>query len=309
MRKLLCILSLLSLLSCSSDKTSELRETKMRDAADSAVSETAGTGILAPGSYYLEIKPVPSDATRKSTIYLSAQGFAPAEAKIEWRVNGEPVAGQSALQFKVDSTKKGDSIQAKVTIKGQEILSNIVQIKNSPPSVKKVRFVSEGLKPGDVLGVDTGAEDIDGDEVTFSCEWTKNGEPVGEGKSMTVSLKRGDKVIVKVTPFDGEAYGRPVTLEREINNMPPVIHEHTKFSFDGRRYAYQVNASDPDGDALTYSLKSGPSGMKIDPSTGLVEWTVPADFKGRVSFTVSVSDGQSGETSQNLSFQIKEVAK
>ena len=41
-------------------------------------------------------------------------------------------------------------------------------------------------------------------------------------------------------------------------------------------YEYQVDAIDPDNDDLTYSLVTGPSGMTINPVSGLVEWT-PTD--------------------------------
>jgi hypothetical protein len=75
--------------------------------------------------------------------------------------------------------------------------------------------------------------------------------------------------------IDGEAYGRTVKLEREIRNMPPVIAEGGNFNFDGRVWTYQVNATDADGDPLTYSLKSAPQGMTVGSGTGLIKWEVP----------------------------------
>ena len=42
--------------------------------------------------------------------------------------------------------------------------------------------------------------------------------------------------------------------------MPPVIIEDKAFIFNGKRFLYQVKASDPDNDPLTYSLKTAPPG-------------------------------------------------
>jgi len=53
-------------------------------------------------------------------------------------------------------------------------------------------------------------------------------------------------------------------------------------------YTYNVDATDPDGDALTYSLDVKPSGMTIDSATGLIEWTPAAE--GDYDVVVKVSD-------------------
>ncbi len=146
--------------------------------------------------------------------------------------------------------------------------------------------------------------DKDNDAVTLGYEWFKNGEPAGSGDTIS-GFKRGDKLSVKVTPFDGKDYGRPKTLSMEINNSTPKINEYKGIKFEGNTYIGQIKAADPDGDPLTYSLKAAPSGMTIDPSSGSIKWNVPADFKGKTSFTVSVTDGRGGEASQSFNLEIK----
>ena len=89
----------------------------------------------------------------------------------------------------------------------------------------------ETFKAGDTLYVDVVGSDIDGDEVTILYEWTKNGEPAGTEKQIGVPIKRGDKISIKITPFDGETYGQPVVLRREIGNLPPVIIEDKSIYF------------------------------------------------------------------------------
>ncbi|MEW6418818.1 MAG: putative Ig domain-containing protein [Nitrospirota bacterium] len=287
MNKFLCFILLLLLLSCSSEKP----------------SQPPGPPVSPEiGHYSLQI--TPQNPTRNSTLYLIAQGFNLSDARIEWLVNDRITSNPTVSQFNASEIKKGDKVQAKAIIQGIEIFSNIVQIKNSPPVISKLKILPEVFKPGDTLSVEVSGSDIDGDEIAISYEWTKNGEPAGNNKRIEAQLKRGDKVDVKITPFDGEAYGHSVILHREIVNLPPMIIEDTKYNFDGKMYTYQVKATDPDGDPLTYSLKVAPASMTINSSTGLIQWNVPQDFKGKTPITISVTDSHGGEASRSFTFEI-----
>jgi len=305
MYKLIGIIFTLFLLSCSSDKTDVSRQAHelgdMRSQTSQPVGSTTG------GSSSLEIVPV--NATRTSRLYAVPHGFNLSEAKIEWLVNGTLVTSPKLTEFDASVTKKNDKIQARAIMQGKEIASNIVQIGNSPPDISRVKIMPEVFKPGDTLSVDASGTDVDGDEVTLSYEWTKNGEPAGNSRQIQLSLKRGDKLSVKITPFDGTDYGRSGVLNREIVNLPPMITDNRKYLFDGKRYSHQINATDPDGDSLTYSLKKAPSGMRIDSSSGLITWDVPSDFTGKASFTVAAADGHGGEVTQDLTLEIKPEQK
>lgn len=300
------------LLSCSSEKPAEFRSQKPSETGSSGVSETSSEtssehepSIRSP--YTLEITPL--EPMRNSIIHLIPHGFNLSDAKIVWLVNGNLTTSPEPNQFKAKETNRGDKIQAKAMIKGSEVLSNIIKIKNTPPEFKRIKIMPEVFKPGDTLYIDASGSDIDGDEVTILYEWTKNGEPAGNSKKLEVPIKRGDKVAVKMTPFDGEVYGRPVILHREIRNMPPMIIENKEFNFDGKVYTYQIKATDPDEDTLTYSLKSSPLGMEIDSSTGLITWDVPPGTRGKQSITVFVTDGSGGEAVQSLTFEVTSIKR
>ena len=43
---------------------------------------------------------------------------------------------------------------------------------------------------------------------------------------------------------------------------------------DGKNISYQIVATDPDGDTLSYSLLDPPAGMVIDSSTGIINWQI-----------------------------------
>jgi len=305
MKKLLCISFLFFLMACSSEKPSGI--TGQGPSGEGTGKEgkvSQGTplqGSARSTQYSLELNPV--DARRNSTLYLSSRGFVLQDAKIEWLINGVAVNNPLPGQFAATGAKKGDSIQAKALLQNKEIVSNIVQIRNSPPVLSNVRFLPEVFKQGDTLSVEASAADIDDDGVTFTCEWTKNGEPAGSGTHIQVPLKRGDRVSVRIIPSDGESSGREKTLLKEIANMPPMITDDKKFNFDGSIWTYQVRATDPDGDALVYALKGAPQGMSITQN-GLITWRVPADFSGKTPVTVSVTDGHGGEANYTLAVVI-----
>jgi hypothetical protein len=59
-------------------------------------------------------------------------------------------------------------------------------------------------------------------------------------------------------------------------------------------YTYDVDATDPDGDILTYSLTTKPIDMTINSSSGLITWTPTA--KGDFDVVIEVSDGSLTDT-------------
>jgi hypothetical protein len=178
--------------------------------------------------------------------------------------------------------------------------------RNSPPVVRSVRFIHADVKAGTGLAVEVEGYDADGDAVQFEIAWSKNGEPVGTGNRLTTPLKRGDKVSVTVTPFDGKERGKSATLFRDILNTPPSIEGQEQFLVTDNAVTFHVRASDSDGDPLTYSLKDAPAGMSIDPKTGWVRWVTSPGTTGKVPFTVIVSDGAGGESTARFTVTIAE---
>lgn len=76
-------------------------------------------------------------------------------------------------------------------------------------------------------------------------------------------------------------------------NTPPVITSiPVTTAKAGVEYSYNVFATDPNGDNLTYSLLAYPNGMTINSSTGLITW-IPTNNQIRdYEVEVEVSDGE-----------------
>jgi hypothetical protein len=287
---------LLFVLSCSSQKSAEIRE---------GGSKTASSAVSKPTSAY-SIEIAPRDARRNAVFYIIPANFNLSDARqIEWTVNGVSVSNGVATSFKASDAKRGDIVQANITGPAFKVFSNAVEIKNSPPEITTVKFMPEIFRSGDMLYADVTAIDPDSDPVTVLYEWTVDGQPAGTDQRIGVPLKRGNKISLKVTAFDGMDYGKPVVVEGEVSNTPPVIVEHTDFSFDGTTYTYQVKASDADGDDLTYALGTPLPGMNINESTGLLTWIVPPEFKGVQPVMFIVNDGHGGSAQYTLNIEIK----
>ncbi len=290
-------LSAFLLLSCEARPSEKVASGNVQ--TDVAKSDGSNRGI-----YTLEI--TPKKPIRNSILTLISTGFNLSDTAITWMVNGLPVADASGPQFRASELGKGSIVQAKATVNGDAVLSDTVEISSAPPEITSLKLMPDTFKPGDdLLYVDATASDPDEEPVSLYYEWTVNGQPAGTEQHLGVKPHRGDKISVKVTPFDGTNYGNPVTMEKVIVNMPPVIDEHTDSSFDGKTYTYQVRASDPDGDALTYNLESPQPGMTMDSSTGLLRWTVPPEFKGSQHVTFNVSDGKGGNTKSGITITIR----
>jgi len=170
-------------------------------------------------------------------------------------------------------------------------------LRNGPPEIRSVKFVPEIFRPGDSLGAEVTGADPDRDPVTIEYFWQRNGQPAGTGSRLEGSLKRGDAIILTVTPFDGESRGRSVTLRREIRNVPPSIEGARNPHLEGNLYTCRIQAADSDGDPLAFSLRDAPAGMSIDKASGIIRWDVPPKVRGNVPVTVGVTDGNGGEAS------------
>ena len=228
--------------------------------------------------------------------------FSCSQEKLEITKATEQGANKSPAETTPSGTEQETTTQ---TAQKEEPAKKRVEVpsQNNPPLVEKAKLQLETINNMDVIKVVASGIDKDGDPVTFKYEWAINSELTGGGDTIS-GFKRGDKVSVKITPFDGKDYGNPKILTIEIRNTTPRIIEHKEIKFDGNLWTCYIKATDPDGDPLTYSLKSAPSGMTINPSTGLIKWNVPPDFKGKTSFTISVTDSHAGEALQSFILDI-----
>ena len=86
-----------------------------------------------------------------------------------------------------------------------------------------------------------------------------------------------------------------------FNSAPVIESDPITTATEGGLYTYEVEATDPNGDTLNYSLTAGPTGMTINSTTGVISWTPTEAQIGANEVEVKVSDQY---TSTNQSFTI-----
>jgi hypothetical protein len=76
-----------------------------------------------------------------------------------------------------------------------------------------------------------------------------------------------------------------------FNSSPIIESNPVTTAKEGAVYTYDVEATDPNEDTLTYSLTTSPTGMTINSTTGVITWTPTEDQVDENEVEVEVSDG------------------
>ena len=84
--------------------------------------------------------------------------------------------------------------------------------------------------------------------------------------------------------------GDPYDVAGMGNRPPQIVSGPPAGVGAGQIYIYDVQAVDPDGDALVYVLLRGPAGMAIDSRSGRISWTSTADSASDAAVIVQVRD-------------------
>jgi hypothetical protein len=93
-------------------------------------------------------------------------------------------------------------------------------------------------------------------------------------------------------------------------NAPPTIQGQPSGSVEvGETYTFQPSASDPDGDALTFSVTNLPAWASFNSATGRLSGTpTSADIATFANIRISVSDGQASASLSAFSIAVNDAA-
>ena len=212
------------------------------------------------------------------------RGKKPERVSYQWLKNGSPIAGAIRPLLSSGHHQKGDFISVEVQAsypggKMDRSVSDVVVIGNSPPVIRQVSITPNPATSSDNLGAVVETTDQDGDQVTLTYEWTVDGETIiGQEDASLASqyIRRGNRVQVAAIPFDGAERGNARVSDEVViqNGAPKIVSVPPERAEEGM-YRYSVQAKDPDGDPLKFSLGGEPpDGMAIDSDTGMVQWQV-----------------------------------
>jgi len=126
-------------------------------------------------------------------------------------------------------------------------------------------------------------------------EWTPNTTQIG---SYEVRIKASDGK-------GGEDYEDVQITVQDANNPPVIEPIEPKTVKEGETLAFNVSATDPDGDPITYSLepirdKVYPADATLEETNGAFEWTPSTGDTGVYYAKVKVSDDKGAEDAAAL---------
>ena len=183
---------------------------------------------------------------------------------------------------------------------------------NQPPSA---------LNPGDQTGnpgsnasLQINATDAEGGALTYSACGLPPGLSINPSTghiSGTISPSAPAGSSYDVNVFVTDPAGNSATVAFEwtlVNNAPPaLVNPGDQTSAEGETISLQLAATDPDGDALTFSAAGLPPGLSIEPATGLVAGTLDFDVAGVYGVSVTVGDGRGGTADATFNWTVTNV--
>ena len=213
--------------------------------------------------------------------------------EVLWTPLLEDVGVYSVVISATDSFGLSDRQEFELTVYSQS--NRAPQITTTP-----IRSVNEGSS----YSYDVDAVDLDGDALSFSLESSPEG--------MSISLMTGEILWQPIAPsqlgqhFVGvkvqDTHGAyaiqnyHVSVIGRENNAPEIVSTAITTAVQGELYTYDVDATDADGDSLSYRLLDGPNELQINPDTGLISG-IPV-LSG--SFTVSLDVTDQREFDQQI---------
>ncbi|HUF76768.1 MAG TPA: putative Ig domain-containing protein, partial [Longimicrobiales bacterium] len=148
------------------------------------------------------------------------------------------------------------------------------------------------------------ATDPDLDPVVLALERGPAGMTLGASGTLSWTPGPGDVgahdvALVAMAAGASATQGWTLTVSETSPNRPPFFTTAPVTSTAvGSSYLYDADASDPEGDAIAYSLLEGPSGMVAGAGDGRVTWAFAAPGEHRVS--LRAVDGEGGEAVQSF---------
>ncbi|MFC1672340.1 Ig-like domain-containing protein, partial [Planctomycetota bacterium] len=162
---------------------------------------------------------------------------------------------------------------------------------NSPPVAVATADPTSGRVPLTVAFDGSGSYDPDGDAI-LDWEWD-----IGDGNSAygpQISYTFHTEGVYTVTLYVFDEYGNVGSTEVVITvvlNTPPVASDSAVTTNEDEAAAVTLQASDADGDALTYTVVTQPANGALSGTAPELTYTPDENWNGSDSVTFKVTDG------------------
>ncbi|MBI3467959.1 MAG: putative Ig domain-containing protein, partial [Planctomycetes bacterium] len=211
-----------------------------------------------------------------------------------------PVAGDAGVNLQV-AIQVGDGQGNLATQSFVVVVSATVP--NQPPVITSTPVFVATV--GSLYVYDVIAQDPEQGVLTYSLETVPDGMTIDEETGAirwTPTAATSEVVTVEVRDPAGALATQTFTVLAQTNLPPVIISTAPSTVSAGASYRYDVRATDPNGDPLSFTLIAAPGGMTID-GLGRIRWSVPANQPvGDIPVAVQVADPRGLSASQ--AFQI-----
>lgn len=209
----------------------------------------------------------------------------------------------------VSSALVGDVVQYTLTAANTGTASaNLVLLQDTFPAsgvfVPGSFSVNGVVQPGadPTVGVNLGTV-APGRTLTIIYSVQIVSRPPGSAQTNVANLNYNYQSLPGGPTFQGMSQSNGNSIA--IGNRPPTTQSYSLVTNENIPVGGQVTGTDPDGDALTFSLNSVPtSGTAIVNPDGTYQYTPNTGFVGNDSFTVLVSDGFGGTAVSTIAITV-----
>lgn len=222
------------------------------------------------------------------------------DGTIEWKPSADQLGAQTIELAATTADGDIETVSFEVEVKGRTL--------NASPSIDSVPVTSISL--GQAFTYDVQVSDTDRDIHAF----TLLDGPVGMSIHPSLGLVRwmpaadqlGEHdVLIQVSDHSGATDEQEIKLKVSRFGGPPRIASvpPTEASV-GTAFLYSVVAIDQEGDPLTYTLLTAPTGVSIEQTTGEIAWTPTSGQVGQQDIVIQVSDGIGGAATQAFAINV-----
>jgi hypothetical protein len=173
-------------------------------------------------------------------------------------------------------------------------VSSLPVVVNRPPVLAAIG--SRSIVEGAAFTFTVSASDPDGDPLTYGIGTLPSGAVFSSATrtfTWTPNYTQAGSYLLDFSVSDGSlGDSESVTVTVANSNRPPVLAAiGSRTVAEGETLTFTVNASDPDGDPLSYNAGTLPAGARFDPASGVFTWTPVNAQAGSYTLVFSVSDG------------------
>lgn len=260
--------------------------------------------------YTYEVKA--ADADQDTLTYIFEQGpsnliLDKTTGLLKWTPLNEHV-GTQVIQLRVEDGRGGVARQ-RFSVVVANVNDNPVISSNPPLEATEDALYSYNVKASDVDPTQDTLEfalvkpptGMKIDKTTGVLQWTPDNKAVG---SHVINIEVKDDKGGKTT----QTY---TLVVKNVNDAPKFSSQPILKATEDQLYQYRATATDedPTKDSLTFALVLGPTdkGLKIDPNTGLLQWTPTNEHVGSYKVELRVTDGNGGSDNQTFTLVVENV--